>query len=406
MKRNSTPIIIGFVSFLIATTVGFASVNTLSISLIPYIRVAALAISIICILLHVLSVGIIKSTAFSVAVVILLSIVALASGPSRINRIDLLPDVLVSTGIVILGIIYFRPAKDANNTIAVAQYFVIFSYIVIIFLITTNGLEINRNIRFNYDIRTEAGSLIRYSQGASKFFGLAAVASAWLASKAISLREKLLFWLSLLIFTGLAFIGGGRGDFLALLILIVGLTAFQNWRGAILAAAPIVLIHFFGIQLLQNLSGNVVAADRFLALLQGDTVLGTRDILFRNAIELIANEPRCFLVGCGYTYFQDYYGYSYGLYPHNFLLEAVIVWGAPLVFISATFFVVGFLTKPQNDFITWAGLFFVLIAMKSGDVIGSWFALSFLYYHIGVGLFVTFGGVKSKQQRVYGNQVK
>lgn len=185
----------------------------------------------------------------------------------------------------------------------------------------------------------------------------------------------------------LSFLGGGRGDFLAVVIVIILMISSSSRRGAIMAVLFAFFAFLFFVEYVPKLSDDFVAARRFAVLLSGFN-FGMRDILFEESIHILLNEPDCFLFGCGFASFQDYYGYRYGLYPHNILLESAITWGVPLVLLAGFLFALGLFAAGRRRFLNWMGLLFVLIGMKSGDVLGSWFALSFVYFFAGVGVSV------------------
>ncbi|WP_286908296.1 hypothetical protein [Roseovarius sp.] len=99
---------------------------------------------------------------------------------------------------------------------------------------------------------------------------------------------------------------------------------------------------------------------------------GLRDQLLAESMGLLGDKSICLALGCGFSYFQHYYGYAYGLYPHNQLVELVIVFGLPfsLVFIGFTAIGCRRLFKGSG-----AGFLFALlwgysavVALKSGSV--------------------------------------
>ena len=70
----------------------------------------------------------------------------------------------------------------------------------------------------------------------------------------------------------------------------------------------------------------IVLFERFLVMLDGD--FGSRDKLLFSAMDLLAAEPVCFAMGCGFNYFENYYGHhAPGSYPHSTIVEMAISFG-------------------------------------------------------------------------------
>lgn len=380
----------GLFCFIVGTTIGFGSVNVATISIIPYLRAFALSLAALVLLFYASNLKVSYRILISFVAVFFMNCYGLLRGLDNIDHVNYIPNLVTSTIITLTGIGYIGISKSEHTQIYVTIYFAIFATLWLIFIISTGGLDLNNASGFNFQIYLQDGREVSYSQGISKFYGLAGIATTWSAARAKSSSgRKILYALSVL-FVFLSFFGGGRGDFLAAVIVIILIMLSNSWRGAIAATllAIIFLVLFF--EYIPRLSDDFVAARRFAVLLAGSN-FGMRDILFDESLHIITNEFECFFFGCGFAYFQDYYGYRFGLYPHNILLESVITWGMPLVIVLGFLFALGLLTSDRNYFLTWAGLFFALIGMKSGDVLGSWFALSFVYYYAGSGISVLIG---------------
>jgi len=283
-----------------------------------------------------------------------------------------------------VGVIFFAEGRRSDFQFA-AKYFLYLSVAVVILLIATGGLTFEAIPKFIFDVKTKDGETIAYSQGISKFFGISAILSMLYVKTTDRVGKVIVCWISVLIFTILSFLGGGRGDFLALITILFGIQLFNGWRGVLGLSIMGFLLYFLIISIINNSLADIIAVQRFLVVLN-DTNFGSRDILFQESIDILMNEPRCLIIGCGFAFFQNYYGYDYGFYPHNILLEALIVWGAPIVLTILVFFYTGFVNKLRNEYLTWLGAFFMLIEFKSGDVLASWFAFSFIFYHVGVGI--------------------
>jgi hypothetical protein len=116
----------------------------------------------------------------------------------------------------------------------------------------------------------------------------------------------------------LSALGGARGDFLVggIVVLLIIIRCGSLKTGALILL-PLLLF---------SLSYLDISADDFLIIKRfsviGDGNFGLRDVLLLQSIELLSEEIKCLAMGCGLNYFQIYYGYGYGMYPHNiFVVE-------------------------------------------------------------------------------------
>ena len=383
--RKDNIIKLGLFAYLTATTIGFASVNDFTLAAIPFVRNLSIFIAIGALIYSFSRLTLKVEALAAIVLIVLLYTLGLMRGLGNLNYINYMSALGVSFFIVVTGALYFSNFRSAAAQVPVAAYFLLLAICVVIILIATRGLILAGIPRFNFDIMSSRGGEVSYSQGVSKFFGLACIASIWLLGNVKRRSGKTILLVLFVGFFGISFLGGGRGDFLALVIIIFAMSFSSGWRGALLGAFLGILLYIIVFEVLLNASTDLVSAQRFLVLLEGND-FGLRDVLFAESFDLLLSEEGCLFFGCGYTYFQKYYGYEYGFYPHNIFLEAMIVWGVPLVLMFLVAVVVGFVKRARFDFLTWIGAYFVLIALKSGDIIGSWFALSFLFFYAGVGV--------------------
>jgi hypothetical protein len=130
-----------------------------------------------------------------------------------------------------------------------------------------------------------------------------------------------------------------------------------------------------------------VAVQRFYLLFEGD--LSSRDSLFGQVLDLLANQPSCILFGCGPGFFQRYYGYDFGYYPHNSIAEASVIYGLPLLIVGLAFAAHGFVKYYKKvgglDLFLIFFIYNVLISLKSGYLFGSWVLIASVFLFIGVG---------------------
>ena len=388
----------GLFCFIVGTTIGFGAVNAATLSIIPYLRMVALAFAAFILLIYASDLKVDYRILPSMVIFAFMISYGLLRGLDNLTYLNYFPNLVTSTIVVLTGLTYFSISRSECGQLFSARYSVVLSLFWFLLLILTGGLEINNFAGFNFQIYSRNGDEISYSQGVSKFYGVAAISAVWAASRTHSKRGNIILYISAALFVMLSFLGGGRGDFLALVAVIFLMILSKSWRGALFSVLVALIFVLLFFEYVPKLSDDFVAARRFAVLLEGSS-FGMRDILFKESLHLIINEPECFFFGCGFSSFQEYYGYRYGLYPHNIFLEALIVWGAPLVILVIMLFTLGFFISGRRDFLTWLGLFFVLIAMKSGDVLGSWFALSFLFFYAGVGMSEIIGKRQTRNAR-------
>lgn len=376
---------LALVSFLILTTIGFAQVNSATLALFPVMRQAAIVVcgfAIIGVLLHnKINIGFLIAV-FALATLYLVSL--LQSGQFFFEEFGL-QRLTFSFLVALVGIFLLALTSSYQKSRSVSIFFQLYAAAVLAYIYFTGGISLLPAPRFNYDLTSESGSILLYNQGTTKFFGLAAICALWSFFDSKAGVAQLLSFSLFCFFAFWSFLGGGRGDFAMLIAVGLLMMSLSGSR----SIAYIIAFGVFAFVSLEasiyNVLSDSTAFMRIQVILQGDS-FGMRDILFFEAYRLLMNEPRCLLVGCGFAFFQEYHSYPYGLYPHNILLEAVITWGLVFILPITIFFFVG-LWKSRNSLgiLFWVGIFFVGVGMKSGDVINSWFAMSFVMYVSAVG---------------------
>lgn len=164
-----------------------------------------------------------------------------------------------------------------------------------------------------------------YSQKTTALYGLASMYFLHLSVKKVPYVKISLYVLSLLCLLLSAF-SGARGDFLVsvLVLVMMSLRLFP-----LVFTLQCAMVALGSATLIASIVGtdDILLVQRFLVVLSGDT-LGMRDVFVAQGLDLLANEPICMLSGCGFNYFQSYYGYQNGSYPHNIPLELLITFGA------------------------------------------------------------------------------
>jgi len=134
------------------------------------------------------------------------------------------------------------------------------------------------------------------------------------------------------------------------------------------------------------LRDQLVVFERFELLLTGD--FSDRDLLIKQAINLLSGQPLCLVFGCGPGYFQMFYGYEFGLYPHNSIAEALLIYGLPLMLLITVLTAFGvikyFKSVGSVDLFVVTVTYAFLISLKSGHLFGSWMLIAGVFFIISV----------------------
>ena len=164
---------------------------------------------------------------------------------------------------------------------------------------------------------------------------------------------------------------------------------FSEWKVRFVSIAAfgalVVVVLIFSSM---NVFEDVVAVQRFYLLFEGD--LSSRDSLLGQVLDLLANQPSCILFGCGPGFFQRYYGYDFGYYPHNSIAEALVVYGLPVLIVGLVFAANGLVKYYKK--VGGVDLFLIyfsyscLVSLKSGYLFGSWVVVAGVFFFIGIGL--------------------
>lgn len=376
----------GLFAYLAAIAVGSASVNDASLTFIPIVRGSFLGITATFLLLLYAQGSVSKIALAAVALAVFYYVYGFILGIDNILHFESLASLAISFLIVVVGILLLSSAHRDSVWNTVSQLFVVFSLVISLFLLFTGGITLLPTPRYNFDLLTVSGDRLSYTHGPSKFFGMSAIFSFWLYQRARFVEGRVVYFALLILFLVLSAVGAARGEIVALLAVILMMYFQSGWKGVLRAAALMVCVYVVFTILLQALPfvvEDLVVVARFSEILSGSW--GVRDVLTWKSLSLLGNNPECLIHGCGYTFFQAHYGYPYELYPHNIYIESVITWGVPgLVLLLLA--ILGLFSRPYLGSFFWIGVFFLLIGLKSGDLIGSWLALTFLFYLGGVGV--------------------
>ena len=270
-------------------------------------------------------------------------------------------------GYLFLSSIFLFAILEARDT-----NFSMTGYIFLVFFVSiaTGGLTFNPYPEL--DLVMTPGEMRDYSQGVTSLFGAFALFLFSDLLKKFSILNLFLFLSCLII----SVLGAARGDFVAVAILIFLISFMKDPKKTIFFSFLFLLLLILTIDF-NELAESLLIIERFSQLGGGN--LGMRDVFFANSAELILYSSNIFL-GNGFNYFQIFYGYDYGSYPHNILLELVISFGLIGLMISILS-LIGFIfnLRNLNDKKVIFLMFIYVILMKSGNLI-NFFALPIVLY--------------------------
>ena len=314
---------------------------------------------------------------FAILVFALVSVYACVSALTK-SVVVFGPNSLLMDVLIISAGIYFVSRWGSLVKVRdIAQFFAIYAVTAVIWMLAIGGLKVAPIPHFNIEYGSiNIGRTEDYSLGLSFFFGLSAVASANILAETPGFFVRLMMGILTLIFIALCLLGGGRGEVIAtLLVTSVTLVSLKRLFVPIGLSFVLLFTYFFLDSI--NLLESFVVVERFLLLFDGD--LSSRDLLLRDALELLRDNPQCLLIGCGAGFFQHFYGYGVGYYPHNSVAEAIITFGFPAVLLVSAFVVLGsyrYLRKTgRPDFMFGLFLYVFIVSLKSQSLFGSWLLL-------------------------------
>ena len=365
----------GIFSFFIMISVGYVSTNNYSRSFIEPLRLAS-EIGVILSLAIIFSTSKLCHRHLTGLTLYIFSLVigisrAVLNGTIEIGSTSLLVNVIIT----VCGILLLSYQSSNICSIKFAKLFIVYISAGFLLTIFIGGLEFTPIPHFNFDYEAGLNSMeTLYSQEMSRFFGFGAMAAAFLAINAGGKWVKYFYFSLVLLFLLLSLLGGARGDSIFALVLVIAYLAISNsirgllWLGLILFILYIGARDWSGInnfQVFQRMSG-----------LNGD--FGQRDVLLAQSFDLLLKEPTCMVFGCGLGYFQSYFGYPFGMYPHNVLMESFIVFGVPItlafIFIASGGVWQYYRNSRGADLLVLLFIYSMLVRLKSGALFGDWFS--------------------------------
>lgn len=283
---------------------------------------------------------------------------------------------MINTGLFIVSYL----SKSINLDL-VLNFFILYQILVLGLLIYSHGILFSPFPSYNFSYISS--KKVYYSQGVSGFFGVLTLLILFKMRGLQTILPKILFFTLFLISLFLSVMGGGRGEVLFLFLLIsVYLINVLRWKFLLFLPILIVFISLFFQQYIDNL----IIFERINKVVSNGNY-GERDILFGKALRLIFTDPFLFFFGKGFGYFQFHYGFTQGVYPHNILIELIIIYGILPFMVFLGICIVKFklffeylCIFPNLYFYLF--FYYFLLDLKSGEFGGDWFSITFLIYYI------------------------
>lgn len=380
--RKSNTLSVGLFFLYVTSTIAFATTTVATDVLFDAIRLTSAALTVLCFVLGATRSKFQKKQAYSLLLFIGLMMHGLIL--AFINGIDmkyLLP-LPLNAAIILTFLMYFSSRNHEVFGPSLVWFIILYILAILSYTLASGGLTIGFPPTFHYGYLTSKLGTeydIQYSQGATKFYGLASILSSYLFFISFGLR-KLTLSLTAIIFIILMIIGGARGDSAAsmLIILILAFVRYRQYTIFFIIAGVPLTIFAIGDQFAE-----LVLFDRFQRI---TTDFDVRALLLVQALEILSTRTDCLVIGCGFNFFQHNYGFDISRYPHNFMVEMILVFGLPVTATLLALAIKGFRKHLRtNGFLGDAFIpifmFFFLIGLKSGSILFSWFLFAgFVYF--------------------------
>lgn len=226
-----------------------------------------------------------------------------------------------------------------------------------------------------------------YSQGLTMLFMIAAISSmTTIIQRNSDYIKKVISLFLTIFFILLSFLNASRGELIIGITLILIILLFRKPKYLIIMTSIIFIIFMITNIIIPNINDKLLLVRRMDILFSGD--FSMRDVLASQALTLIYENPLRFLFGGGFNYFQTYYSYEYGLYPHNLLLELIITFGLPVGIVTMLLLVIGIIRvykKQGLNLFMIIGIYILIWSLKSGSII-DFLAVGYLAYFVTIGM--------------------
>lgn len=378
---------VGTFSFIVLISISFMTTTELSRTIVVPVRYLAIFLTTASLLFLIIRTGIVKMQLLAVSLYLCFVLWGMTltffTGSHEIGSTNLVRDTLIS----LAGLLLFCKARHPGLLDKYAKWVLWYVFLGLIITVAVDGLTVSFPPTFNFaSFRDDVDELF-YSQGTSQFFGLGAIAAAYVTKTMKPGKKRYFSGTLIFLFLSLSLLGGGRGDSLGAVLVVFGYFLIQSpIRTSVLMLSLSIVALFFIDD--WHWVEDLTIYNRLTVFGEGD--LGGRDILLNEVGALFSYEPLCLLSGCGFGYFQSFFGYEFGMYPHNILAEALIVFGLPLT----TVFLFMAYKGLKSYLVSWRkidllGLFFsyyLIIALKSGSLAGAWFVNACCFFFLVQGL--------------------
>jgi hypothetical protein len=387
--KNKTAIFAGLFMYLVAISIGLITTNTSSRSYVVPIRFIAIVVSVFCTLF--VAIGEKNKNDWMFPIIVYASLLGLGMYLSLASdSFSVVKDVLlVDVSVTILGLIILS-ISIKNGVFELVGFAYLFYGVLSIFItLLCNGMTLDIPPRFLFEYSKDGvdSHFALYSQGMSRHFGFCAVSVAYLLRKSCSISTSIVLNLFLVLFLSLSIIGGARGDSVASLVVVFTyLVLFQKFY-------KLGVVYVIGIASLivlseqHSLSDDLIIIRRLGAISDGD--YGERDFLLSQVADVIINSSSLWFIGGGFGFFQKANNYDFGLYPHNVLAEAAVVYGViptiGLVVVVLRGVYLYFKQRTGLDLFILFYIYSLSVEMKSGYFFGGWFftSASIIFFVIG-----------------------
>ncbi len=296
-------------------------------------------------------------------------------------------EILLSSFVATFGAMLFMTKDKTIIPIKMAKYYVLYTFIGLFVTLWVGGFELSFPPRFVFDYLSDRENAdILYSQGASKYFGVGAIAAIFIALNSKTKIKGYGVFVFAAIFISLSILGGARGDSVLAALVIIFFLLIRKAFHIFFWLLALSLVLYLSVNDWAWMDGILIFERLSFA---GDGDFGQRDVLITQVADLLASQSRCLFIGCGFGYFQNFYGYDYGLYPHNILAEMLIIFGFPLT--GFLMFSIGagvkvYLDTTGLDLFILLFLYNFLISLKSGSFFGGWFLTASCIYFLSIYL--------------------
>lgn len=365
---------IGMMSYIVLITVGLLTTTSASRLLIEPTRFAAAIMVVLIVALRMLKNRIEIEQVWGGGMLTITMIIGFGLAVLTESLTNDAYRIAIDWMVLLLGLLLFDMTSANVIGMNLARMILVYGVLGLGVTLIIGGIDFTPLPNFNYEYIADLENTENtYSLGMSNYMAMIAIVSVYLSVGTLNKFHKILYIVLGLMFLMLSFLAGGRGDSIAGLVVIGFFVIYKYGVRVFGLSALFSAMIFLGVNSTDEFN-DLLIVQRFSVV---EDVTSGRDILINQAIDLLTEDSMCSLVGCGFSYFQKYYSYDYGKYPHNVVLEALITFGVPMV-LTFLFFVMRGLTKYIKsvggvDLFILLFLYSFIVALKSNAMTANWF---------------------------------